>query len=157
MARRNILMKIVILDGYALNPGDLSWGELEKIGDVKIYDRTPVELIKERAEGAQIILTNKTPIGEKDFAVLPDLKYVGVLATGYNVVDVEAALLRNIIVTNIPAYSTMSVAQMTFSLLLELCLHVQKHSDSIHNGDWVNCKDFCYWNYPLVELNGKTL
>jgi glycerate dehydrogenase len=150
-------MKIVVLDGYALNPGDLSWSELEKIGSLKIYDRTPVELIVERAEGAEIVLTNKTPIGEKDFALLPNLKYVGVLATGYNVVDVEAAKKRNIIVTNIPAYSTRSVAQMTFALLLELCQHVQKHSDSVYNDDWINCKDFCYWNYPLIELAGKTM
>lgn len=150
-------MKIVVLDGYALNPGDLSWCEFEKIGSVKIYDRTPEELIIERAGEAEILLTNKTHLGEKEFALLPALKYVGVLATGYNVVDVGAAKKRNIIVTNIPAYSTKSVAQMTFALLLELCQNVQKHSESVHNGDWENCKDFCYWNYPLIELNGKTI
>ena len=150
-------MKIVVLDGYTLNPGDLSWEGLKKLGDLTVYDRTPVEHILERSKGAEILFTNKVPLGEDIFSQLPELKYVGVLATGYNVVDVEAAKKRNITVTNIPAYGTMSVAQMSFALLLELCNHVQEHSDAVHNGDWTHCEDFCFWKHPLIELADKTM
>ncbi len=150
-------MKIVVLDGYTLNPGDLDWNGLKKLGDAAIYDRTPAELVVERSKGAEIIYTNKTPLGEDVLAQLPDLKFIGVLATGYNIVDTEAAKKRNIIVSNIPTYGTYSVAQMTFALLLEMTQHVQEHSDAVHNGDWTNCKDFCFWNYPLIELAGKTM
>ena len=150
-------MKIVVLDGYTLNPGDISWKEIISLGDVVIYDRTPAELILERSKGAEIIFANKTPLSDQLFAQIPELKYVGVLATGYNVVDIEAAKKRNIVVTNIPTYGTTSVTQMTFALLLELCQHVQAHSTAVHQGDWVNCKDFCFWNFPLIELAGKTI
>lgn len=150
-------MKIVVLDGYTLNPGDLNWDRLNALGDVTIHDRTPAELIVERAQGAQIVFTNKTPLGEDTFSRLPDLMYVGVLATGYNVVDLEAAKKRNIIVTNIPTYGTKSVAQMTFALLLELTQHVQEHSDAVKAGVWSECKDFCFWKHPLIELEGKTM
>jgi len=150
-------MKIVVLDGYTLNPGDLSWDGLKKLSEVVIYEHTPFENTIERAKGAQIIFTNKTPLGENELAQLPGLKYIGVLATGYNVVDTEAAKKRNIVVTNIPTYGTKSVAQMTFALLLEMTQHVQHHSDAVHNGDWTKCRDFCFWNYPLVELEGKTI
>jgi len=150
-------MKIVVLDGYTLNPGDLSWDELKKIGDVIVYDRTPVDKIVERAIGADIIFTNKTPLNKEVINQLAELKYIGVLATGYNVVDTEAAKSNGIIVTNIPGYGTDSVAQLTFALLLELCHHVQYHSDSVMQGRWSQSIDFCFWNYPLMELAGKTM
>lgn len=150
-------MKIVILDGHTLNPGDLSWDRLLKIGEVVIYDRTPADKIEERCIGAEILFTNKTPLRENTMNFLPSVKYIGVLATGYNVVDMEAAKKRDIIVTNIPAYGTLSVAQMTFALLLELCHHVQRHSDSVMEGKWAESVDFCYWDYPLIELAGKTM
>lgn len=150
-------MKIVILDGYTLNPGDLSWEELKKIGDVTIYDRTPKELILERAHDAEILFTNKTPLSSEIIIKLPNLKYIGVLATGYNVVDIKAATEQNIIVTNIPSYGTYSVAQMVFALLLELCHHVQLHSNVVKSGAWTKSPDFCFWNYPLTELAGKTI
>lgn len=150
-------MKIAVLDGYALNPGDLGWEDLGKIGDVTVYERTTVESIIERAKGAEIIFTNKTPLSAETIAELSDLKYIGVLATGYNVVDVNAAAKHGVVVTNIPSYGTCSVAQMVFALLLELCHHVQRHSDSVKAGDWSRSKDFCYWDYPLMELAGKTM
>lgn len=150
-------MKIIVLDGYALNPGDLSWIELESIGEVVVYDRTPKDKILERAEGAEIILTNKTIISKEIMESLPKLKYIGVLATGYNVVDIEAAKARGIVVTNVPAYSTDSVAQLVIAYILEFCNHVQEHTNSVKNGDWSRSKDFCYFNYPLIELSGKTL
>jgi len=150
-------MRIVVLDGYALNPGDLSWDGLEKIGDVTVYERTAVEFIIERTAGAEIVFTNKTPLSAETIAKLPGLKYIGVLATGYDVVDVKAAAQRGVVVTNIPTYGTYSVAQMVFALLLELCHHVQRHSDSVKAGDWSKSSDFCYWNYPLVELTGKIM
>jgi len=150
-------MKIVVLDGYTLNPGDLSWEALKNLGDVTIYDRTPREKILERSADAQVLLTNKTLLNETILNSLPSLKYIGVLATGYNVIDTEAAKARGIIVTNVPAYSTSSVAQLTFALLLELSLHVQRHSDSVFEGGWVKSPDFSYWNFPLIELMGKTI
>jgi glycerate dehydrogenase len=150
-------MKIVVLDGYTLNPGDLSWTGLDKFGDVIVYDHTPAAQISERAKGAEILFTNKTPLGENDFVQLGGLKYIGVLATGYNVVDVAAAKERKIVVTNIPTYGTKSVAQMVFALLLEMTQHVQEHSAAVYNGEWTRCRDFCFWKYPLVELAGKTM
>jgi len=150
-------MKIVILDGYTLNPGDITWDGLKKLGDVVIYDRTPEAQIMERAMGAEIIFTNKTLLTEDVIKQLTSLKFIGVLATGYNIVDTEAAKARGIVVTNIPGYGTASVVQMTFALLLELCLHVQRHSDSVLDGKWSRSDDFCYWDYPLVELAGKTM
>jgi glycerate dehydrogenase len=150
-------MKIVVLDGYTLNPGDLSWDGLKKFGDLTIYDRTPADKIVERAAGAEIVYTNKTPLNKEVLKQLTSLKFIGVLATGYNVVDTEAAKDNGVIVTNIPGYGTDSVAQMTFALLLELCQHVQYHSDSVRQGKWAQSVDFCYWDYPLVELTGKTM
>jgi glycerate dehydrogenase len=149
-------MKIVVLDGYTLNPGDLSWDDLYTLGDVVIYDSTPYEKILERAVGAEILITNKTPLNKEILNNLPDVKYIGVLATGYNIVDTAEAKRRNITVTNVPAYSTMSVAQLTFALLLELCHHVQKHSDSVMSGKWAQSPDFSYSDFPLIELAGKT-
>jgi glycerate dehydrogenase len=150
-------MKIVVLDGYTLNPGDLSWTELERLGELTVYDRTPADLILKRSEGAPVLITNKTPLGENLLNSLPDLKYIGVLATGFNVVDTDSAKRRGIIVTNVPAYSTASVAQLTFALLLELSMHVQHHSDSVFAGDWTGSPDFSYWHFPLTELTGKTI
>ncbi len=150
-------MNIVVLDGYALNPGDLSWEPIEALGHLTVYDRTPESLIAERAAGAEIILTNKTPLSRDTLAQLPQARMVGVLATGYNIVDVDAARELGITVTNIPAYSTAAVAQLVFALLLEICHHVGDHSQSVHRGDWQNCPDFSYWTHPLMELQGKTL
>ena len=150
-------MKIVVLDGYTLNPGDLSWVKLFDLGEVVLHDRTPADKIKERSRDADVLITNKTPLTEETINDLPHLKYIGVLATGYNIVDTSAAKRRNIIVTNVPAYSTMSVAQLTFALLLELCHHVQKHSDSVMEGKWAESVDFSNWDFPLIELSGKTL
>lgn len=150
-------MRIVVLDGYGLNPGDMSWEPLKELGETLIYDRTPDDLIIERAGEAEIIITNKTPITEDTLSKLPNLKYVGILATGYNIVDISAANKRNVVVTNIPAYSTDSVGQMVFALLLELCHHVKDHSDAVRRGDWSTNKDFTFWNYPLIELAGKNI
>ena len=149
-------MKIVVLDGYTLNPGDISWAGLEKHGELMVYDRTPADKIVERIGNAEIIFTNKTPLTKETFDRCPQIKFVGVLATGYNVVDTEYAKSRGIPVTNIPTYGTAAVAQFAFALLLELCHHAGAHSDSVHKGEWTKCPDFCYWNYPLVELAGKT-
>jgi glycerate dehydrogenase len=150
-------MKIVVLDGYALNPGDLSWELFEAMGHLTVYPRTPPELVVERAKDAAIILTNKTRVREKELALLPRLKYVGVLATGYDVVDTAAARRRGIVVTNVPTYGTQSVAQLVFALLLELCHHVQEHNDAVKKGAWSACADYCFWNYPLIELAGKKM
>ena len=150
-------MKIVVLDGYALNPGDLSWNELRLLGDCQIFERSAPAEVPGRCEGAEILLTNKTILTRATLESLPGAKYVGVLATGINVVDVEAARKQGITVTNVPAYATDSVAQLTFALLLELTLHAGSHSASVRQGDWVRTKDFCYWRHPLVELSGRTL
>jgi glycerate dehydrogenase len=150
-------MKIVVLDGYTLNPGDLSWDNLKALGDVVIYDRTSPDRILERSNNAEILFTNKTPLTEEILNALPSLKYIGVLATGYNVVDIETAKRRGIVVTNVPSYSTFSVAQLTFALLLELCLHVQQHSDSVLSGKWASSIDFSFRDFPLIELAGKTI
>jgi glycerate dehydrogenase len=150
-------MRIVVFDGYTLNPSDLSWAELEKLGDCRIYDRTPDDQVVARAAGAQIVLTNKTPLMWETLDRLPELKYIGVLATGYNVVDMEAAARRNIVVTNVPSYSTMSVMQAAFAHLLNLAMHVAEHARAVAAGRWSKSPDFCYWDYPLVELDGLTL
>lgn len=150
-------MKIVVLDGYTLNPGDLSWDGFKEYGDIAIYDRTPENMIIERAGMAEIVLTNKTPLSSETIKLLPSLKYIGVLATGYNIVDIEAANNQGIVVTNIPAYGTASVTQMTFALLLELCHHVQRHSDAVMDGSWSASSDWCFWDHPLIELQDKTI
>ena len=150
-------MKIVVLDGYTENPGDLSWEGFEALGDMTIYDRTAADEILARAKGAQVLLTNKTPLNAETLAALaPELQYIGVLATGYNVVDIAAARSHGVPVCNIPTYGTAAVAQFVMALLLELCHHVGDHSRSVKAGDWSRCPDFCYWNTPLIELAGKT-
>jgi glycerate dehydrogenase len=150
-------MKIVVLDGFTLNPGDLSWEPLKKYGELVVYDRSPPETVLERSGGAEVLFTNKTPLGEDVFNNLPKLRYVGVLATGYNIIHVEAARKRGVTVTNIPDYGSNSVAQLTFALLLELCHRAQRHSDSVLKGKWAASPDWCFWDYPLTELSGKTL
>ncbi len=150
-------MKIVILDGYTLNPGDLSWEGFEKLGDVTCYDRTEPQDIVSRIADAEAVITNKTPLTKETFDACPSIKYVGVLATGYNVVDVAAAKEKGIPVTNIPTYGTTAVSQFVFALLLEICHHVQDHSSAVYKGDWESCPDFCFWNHPLIELADKTI
>lgn len=150
-------MKIVVLDGYTLNPGDLTWDELKKFGELVVYDRSPADKIVERATDAEIVFTNKTPLGEDVLNQLTSLKFIGVLATGYNIVNTDVAKAKGITVANVPGYGTTSVVQMTFALLLELCLHVQRHSDTVMEGKWARSADWCYWDFPLVELSGKTI
>lgn len=150
-------MKIVALDGYAANPGDLSWDELKALGECVIYDRTAPEEVLERAADAEVMLTNKVVITADMMAALPQLKYIGVMATGYNIVDIDAARERGIIVTNIPSYSTDSVAQMVFAHILNIAQQVQHHSEAVHQGRWTSSKDFCFWDTPLIELRGKKL
>lgn len=152
-----IITKIVVLDGFTLNPGDLNWDGLEALGELTVFDRTPADKISERIGDAEIIFTNKTPLSREIFIKHPNIKYVGVLATGYNVVDTQAAKDSGVIVTNIPTYGTTAVAQYTFALLLEICHHVWEHSESVKKGEWTKCPDFCFWNYPLMELAGKTM
>jgi glycerate dehydrogenase len=150
-------MKIVVLDGHTLNPGDLSWDSLRQLGDCEIHARSAAAEILPRAQGAGIVLTNKTPLNAATIGQLPELKYVGVLATGYNVVDVAAAKTRGVVVTNVPAYGTPSVAQHVFALILELTQNVALHAQSVREGKWTRSPDFCYWDRPLIELNGLTL
>lgn len=150
-------MKIVVLDGYTLNPGDLNWDELASLGELAVHDRTPPNEVLSRAEKAEIVLTNKTLLSGDTIGQLSSLRYIGVLATGYNVVDLPAARQRGIIVTNVPAYGTTSVAQAVFAHLLNLTQRVSDHSNSVRDGDWSRSKDFCYWNHPLVELTGLTM
>ena len=150
-------MKIVVLDGFAANPGDLSWEGMKVLGECTIYDRTAPEEVLERAAGAEAILTNKVIINADHMAALPELKYIGVLATGYNVVDTAAAKERGIVVTNIPSYSTASVAQMVFAHILNITQQVQHHSEEVHKGRWANNKDFCFWDTPLMELREKKI
>lgn len=150
-------IKIVVLDSYVLNPGDLSWGGIKKLGYCTIYNRTPPELFVERAKNANAIFTNKVIINDKIISRLPDLKFIGVLATGYNVVDTVAARNAGITVTNIPAYSTASVAQMVFSHILNFAQNVSVHANSVSAGDWAKSIDFAYWETPQIELVGKTL
>lgn len=151
------MLNIVVLDGYTLNPGDLDWTALDKLGKLTIYDRTSDEDIVERAAHAQIVLTNKTPLRKETLSQLPKLQYIGVLATGYNVIDIEFAKTQGIIVSNVPTYSTKSVAQLVFALLLELCHRVQRHSDAVYNGEWTNSVDFSFTRSPLIELADKTI
>jgi glycerate dehydrogenase len=150
-------MKIVVLDGFTLNPGDLSWEGLKGFGEVKVYDKTSQDEVVARAKDAEIIFTNKTVIDEKILNMLPLLKYIGVLATGYNVVDIDATRKKNVVVANVPGYGTDSVAQMTFALLLELTQHAQRHSDAVVDGKWSKSPYYCFWDYPLIELAGKTM
>lgn len=151
------MMKIVVLDGYAGNPGDLSWHDLEALGQVTVYDRTAVGDVLERCRDAQVVLTNKVVLDGTIIAALPQLKYIGVLATGYNVVDVQAARSHGIVVTNVPAYSTESVAQMTFAHLLNIVDRCQHYTAEARNGKWSSCADFSYTNTPVIELNGKLM
>ena len=152
-------MKIVVLDGYTENPGDLSWDALKEYGDLTVYDRTPYDEkeITRRLEGADIAVTNKTPITKNTIDSVPTLKFVAVLATGYNVVDTTAAKEKGIAVSNVPTYGTDSVSQFAIALLLELCHHIGHHSDEVHKGRWEKNADWCFWDYPLIELAGKTL
>ena len=150
-------MKIVVLDGYGLNPGDLSWDAVSQLGELTVYDRTSSEEVIERSAGAEAILTNKTVITAEIMEALPDLKYIGVLATGYNVVNVGAAREKGIVVTNIPAYSTPSVAQMVFAHILNIAQQVQHHSEEVRKGRWTNNADFCFWDTPLIELREKKI
>jgi glycerate dehydrogenase len=150
-------MKIVVLDGHTLNPGDLSWDPLRKLGSCEIYERSSPEEIIPRSASAEIVLTNKVPLNRTYMAAVPTLKYIGVTATGYNIVDVTAARERNIEVTNVPTYGTKSVAQMTFALLLELAQHVGHHAQTVREGRWTRSPDFCYWDYPLIELDGLSM
>lgn len=151
------MAKICILDGFTSNPGDLSWNEICKLGECTVYDRTSPEQLAERAKDAEIVLTNKVVLGLKEIGKLPKLKYIGVLATGYNVVDLKAATERGIVVTNIPAYSTDSVAQMVFAHILNITHHVAEYAAEAKAGKWSQCADFCYCNSPIMELAGKTM
>lgn len=150
-------MKIVVLDGYTLNPGDLSWDGFAALGDLTVHDRTSPPDVIARIGDAEVVITNKTPLPADVFAACPSIRYVGVLATGYNVVDVAAAKARGIPVTNIPTYGTASVAQHVFALLLEICTGVGEHAASVAAGEWGRSPDFCYWKRPLMELADKTM
>ena len=151
-------MKIVVLDGYTENPGDLSWDALGALGELTVYDRTDSpEQTVERIGDSEIVVTNKTPLTRAVLEACPAIRCIAVLATGYNVVDCAAARERGIPVSNVPAYGTDAVAQFTIAMLLEICHHVAHHSDTVHAGRWERCPDFCYWDYPLIELAGKTM
>ena len=150
-------MKIVVLDGYTLNPGDISWAALEALGELTVYDRTPADKTVERIGNAGIVLTNKTRLTADVFDAVPNIKFVGVLATGYDVVDVAAAKQRGIPECNVPGYATDAVAEMVFALLLELCRHTGAHAEAVKNGEWTASPDFCFWKHPMSELNGKTM
>lgn len=150
-------MKIVMLDAYTTNPGDLSWDNFTSLGDLTIYDRTPSDKIVERAKEADIIITNKTPITKEIIDCLPKLKFIALMSTGYNIVDYIYLKEKGIPVSNIPSYSTDAVAQLVMSFILELAMNVSLHSESVKNGEWSECSDFCYWKSPLTELAGKTL
>lgn len=150
-------MKIVVVDAYTANPGDLSWAELETLGECVFHDRTPLAEMASRCAEAEVVLTNKAVLNAEVIAALPKLQYIGVCATGYNVVDVAAARERGIVVTNVPAYSSASVAQLVFALLLELTHGVGRHAQSVAAGGWQACPDFSYWEQPLIELQGRVL
>ncbi len=150
-------MKTVILDGKALNPGDMSWEPIRALSEVMVYDRTSTEEVVARIGDADAVLTNKVVLDAAVLRECPTLRYIGVTATGYNIIDVEYCHAHGIVVTNIPAYSTDSVAQMVFAHLLELYMHVGDHSEAVHRGDWCTCPDFCFWNYPMRNLSGKTM
>lgn len=149
--------EIVVLDGYTENPGDLSWAGFEALGRVRVYDRTPFDQAAARIGGAQIVLTNKTPITAQTLQACPQVEYIGVLATGYNVVDTEAAKARGVTVTNVPAYGTQAVGQFAIAMLLEICHHIGHHDQAVKAGRWAQSGDFCFWDYPLMELAGKTM
>ena len=149
--------KIVVLDGYTLNPGDLSWEGLKNLGDLTVYDRTPPEEVVARIGDAEIVFTNKTLLTAEVLDACPGIRFIGVLATGYNVVDTAAARARNIPVTNVPTYGTDAVGQYAIALLLEICHHVAHHADAVRSGRWTRSQDFCFWDYPLIELSGKTM
>ncbi len=150
-------MKIVMLDAHTANPGDVSWREFEEIGECAIHARTPAADTIARCAGAEVVITNKAPLTREMMAALPDLKYIGVIATGFNVVDTVAAKERGIVVTNVPGYGTPAVAQHVWALILELANHVGHAAESVREGGWVKCPDFCYWDHPILELAGKTL
>ena len=153
-------MRIVILDGYTENPGDLSWEALAALGELKVYDRTSLSDEQEaidRIGDAEVVITNKTPITANVLDACPSIRYIAVLATGYNIVDVAYARKKGISVSNVPTYGTASVAQFAIAMLLEICHHVADHSESVHQGDWEKCPDFCYWHYPLIELDHKVM
>ena len=150
-------MKIVVLDGYTLNPGDISWEGMEAFGEVTVYDRTKAEEVVERIGDAEVVYTNKTPITKETMDACPGMKFIGVLATGYNIVDVAAAKEKGIPVSNIPTYGTAAVSQFAIALLLELCHHIGEHSDAVKAGEWTSNPDWCFWKYPLVELAGKNM
>ena len=150
-------MLLIILDGYTVNPGDLSWDALKAFGTVSVYDRTPPELVAQRLIGADAVFVNKCRIGEEQLKRAKNLKFIGVLATGYDVIDLTAAKGRGITVCNIPAYSTDAVAQMTMALLLEICHNVGHHNREVHKGRWTHSPDFCFWDTPLIELSGLTM
>ena len=150
-------MKAVVLDGYTLNPGDLNWDEISSQCELTVYPRTVQEDAPTRIGDAQIVFTNKVPITRELLQACPAIRYIGVLATGYNVVDLQAAKERGVVVTNIPTYGTTAVAQFVFALLLELCHHVGHHSQAVHEGEWGRCPDWCFWDYPLLELSGATM
>ena len=150
-------MKIVILDAYAANPGDLSWDEFAALGDLTVYDRTAQEDAAARIGDAEVVFIKKVRLTDEIFAACPNLKLVSILATGYNIVDLAAAKHRGITVCNVPGYSTRAVVQMTFALLLEICQQVGLHSGAVHTGRWQTCPDFCFWDRPLIELDGKTM
>lgn len=150
-------MKIVILDAYAANPGDLSWDEFAALGELTVYDRTAQEDAAARIGDAEVVFINKVRLTDEIFAACPNLKLVSILATGYNIVDLAAAKRRSITVCNVPGYSTRAVVQMTFALLLEICQQVGLHSGAVHTGRWQTCPDFCFWDRPLIELDGKTM
>lgn len=151
------MSKIVILDGYTENPGDLSWAPFEALGEVTVYDRTPVDKIISRIGSAEIVITNKTPLRRETLDACPSIRYIGVLATGYDVVDVQAARERGIPVTNVPSYGTAAVGQYAIAMLLEICHHVAHHAQAVRDGRWQSCPDWCFWDYPLIELDGKTM
>ena len=150
-------MKICILDGYSLNPGDLDWSPVERLGDVTLFDRTPADKIVERAADADIVLTNKVPFSADTLRQLPRLRFICVLATGYNIIDTEAAARQGVVVANIPSYSTMSVTQMAFAHILNITNHVASYAREVADGKWTNCPDFCFWDSALTELAGKTM
>jgi len=160
ISRRRAAMKIVVLDGYTENPGDLSWGAFEALGELKVYDRTShddLAEVKSRIGDAEVVYTNKTPMPKEVFDACPNIKFVGVLATGYNVVDVAAAKEKGIPVCNIPTYGTNAVGQFAIALLLEICHHIGHHDNAVHEGKWESNADWCFWDYPLIELAHKTM
>src|SRR5277367_1694338 len=150
-------MKIVILDGHAINPGDLSWDPLRDLGSLEVFDRTPEDIVVPRVREAEIVLTTKAPLSAQTLKQLKRLRYIGAMFTGYDEIDLKTAREMNIVVTNVPTYGTASVAQLVFALLLELCHHVALHSEAVRTGEWSRSEDFSFWKTPLIELAGKTL